>query len=543
MKNQLKKILKMKKLFNIGILGAIMVLLFASCKKYLDINDNPNAATSSKPELVLSNALTATAGLANTYNSMGAQLGGYMANAGGYGGFGASVTYDFGTGNYAGCWDNTYDNLADYQWIINNTEGKSLYAYYNAAAKIMKAFDVQLLVDTYNDIPYTDAIKEISNLTPKYDDAKTVYTSIYALLDDAIKVINTAKNGTAEVKDLGSSDVLFGGTMDDWKKLANTLKLRIAIRGKAGGLTFSNTYDNVGFLTKDAIINPGYQKASGKQNPFYNTWAYTYTDAAGNRAWMPSKFVYAFYSGNKISDDYRLYAVFNTGAGASTAPPTNQLGYESTSVAAAPAAGSWTVTYNESLDNNIGVMKGPGAGVPILTASESYFLQAEASLTGGLGVVTPAQTSFYNGILASFKYLWARKDGSDAAEDPNWWGAAYTDLFGAYLSDNTGNYLVDYPAAASDAQRLEAIITQKYIALNMINCDQAWNDFRRTGYPKITNGSTNAVLSFASTQSISTRADKLISRVMYPTSEVSYNNSNMPKNITVFTSRIFWDPN
>ena len=77
----------------------------------------------------------------------------------------------------------------------------------------------------------------------------------------------------------------------------------------------------------------------------------------------------------------------------------------------------------------------------------------------------------------------------------------------------------------------------------MINSDQAWNDFRRTGYPAIVNGSSDPNLSFASTQSISTRPDKLPSRVLYPTSELSYNNNNMPKDVKPFGSLIFWDPN
>ena len=85
---------------------------------------------------------------------MGAQLGGFMANAGGYGGFGSSVTYDLGNDDYQNCWNSAYDNLADYQWIITHTNGDLNYSFYNAAAKIVKAFEFQLLVDTYNDALY-----------------------------------------------------------------------------------------------------------------------------------------------------------------------------------------------------------------------------------------------------------------------------------------------------------------------------------------------------------------------------------------------------
>jgi hypothetical protein len=528
----------MKNILYLTVLGIVTIFGLGSCKKYLDVNSNPNSATTSTPELILPQALTSTANVVNSYNTMGAELGGYMANAGGYGGFGSSVTYSFGTGDYQGLWTSTYDNLTDYQWIITHTEGDLNYGFYNAAAKIMKAFDFQLLVDTYNDVPYSDAFQEKKNLTPKYDDAKAIYDSLYALLDNAIKTINDAQadldnNASSSVKQFSNNDVMFGGNMDNWKKFANTVKLRLAVRAR-GILTFNNQYDPVGFLTQDAEVNPGYQVASGKQNPEYNTWGYTYTGATGNRAWIPTKWIASFYNGSKL-DDYRGYAILNGFATPSTFP-VNQLGYESNSVLSAPSAGGWITPY-EDKSNNIGVLKGPSAPMQIITAAESDFLQAEAALEGGLGVDGDPQTLFYQGILDSYKYVYRLADGS--YDLTNWDPQAD---YQAYLDLNPDNYLVHYELAANDAQRLEAIITQKYIAMNMVNSDQGWNDFRRTGYPKIVNGSTSGTATFASLQSVSTRADKLPARILYPTSESSYNNENVPKDVNQFTSRIFWDP-
>ena len=80
------KIFNMKKIN--AILFAGLALMAVSCKKYLDVNTNPNSATSTTPELILPQALVGTASNLNGFNSYGAQLGGYAANAGGYGGFG-----------------------------------------------------------------------------------------------------------------------------------------------------------------------------------------------------------------------------------------------------------------------------------------------------------------------------------------------------------------------------------------------------------------------------------------------------------------------
>ncbi len=113
----------------------------------------------------------------------------------------------------------------------------------------------------------------------------------------------------------------------------------------------------------------------------------------------------------------------------------------------------------------------------------------------------------------------------------------------AYKSANPTSFLVNYALATTLDQRIEAIITQKYIALNMIHMHEMYNEFRRTGYPKIVNGSLQPLESFASRQSSSTRPDKMISRVLYPQVEYTLNPANAPSGIGLFTSRIFWDIN
>ncbi|MBW7951905.1 MAG: RagB/SusD family nutrient uptake outer membrane protein, partial [Chitinophagaceae bacterium] len=141
----------------ISIILAAIVFLGTSCKKYLDINTNPNTATSSTPELVLPQSIVYTAGVINTYNSYGAQLGGYMANAYGYGGFGNNFSYTFSSSDYSGLWSASYDVLNDLQYVLNSTEGnRAYYSYYRAAALVLQVYNYQMLVDTYNNIPFTN---------------------------------------------------------------------------------------------------------------------------------------------------------------------------------------------------------------------------------------------------------------------------------------------------------------------------------------------------------------------------------------------------
>lgn len=519
----------MKNIKSILLIG--LVCFGTACKKNLDINTNPNQATSSTAELILPQALTTTAGVLNGYNNYGAQLGGFMANGGGYGGFGSSITYNFAQGDFNGLWTSAYDNLNDYQTILNLSKGNNEYNYFTAVALIMKSHNFQLLVDTYNNVPYFGALKGAANLQPKYDDAKVIYKDLAAQLDTAISLINAGPSVTG-IKSLGSSDVLFAGNTTKWKQLANTIKLRLMVRAN-GKVTFTNTsFDAAGFLTTDALVNPGYTKDNGRQNPKWNTWAWGYdgTTAGQNKAWMPTTWSLGWYKGTILADNGRgaaIYYQFPT-------TPTNRLGVEGSNITQSPDGSFWYqgVRSGATAGNTTGPLKGPNAGFPVITAAESYFLQAEASLVGILPAGSES-TYFNNGILASYNYIYMLPtgaiSGNPAADEA------------AYLAANPTSPLVNFSLATTTAQKLEAIITQKYIALNMVNSNEAWNEYRRTQYPKL-NNAANATGSqtFASSVSQSTRPDRLPTRVLYPTSEAVYNTANVPTGIAVYSSLIFW---
>jgi hypothetical protein len=525
----------LKKMKRISIITLCLVFaVFTACDDILDINENPNSATSVKPALVLPQALATTASVLNAYNTYGSQIGGYAANAGGYGGFNETVSYAYTPNNYSGNWPIAYDNLEDYQYIIDQTKADPLNGYFFAAAKIMKAYVFQLLVDAYNDIPYTEALQGTKFITPKYDNAATVYAGLAAELDEAMAAI-AATNALTVKNPLGTADVVFAGDMTNWLRLANTIKLRLMVRGN-GKVTFANTsFDAAGFLTTDALINPGYARDNGKQNPGWATWGFTYTGAAGNKAWIPTTFALTFYNGVRISDPQRGKAMYyqypSTG--------TNQLGYESTGIPKSPDGSFWypstarTVTTT-GFGKATGALKGPDAGYPLFTAAESYFLQAEAVVVGIPGVAGTAKALFESGILASFKYLYMLPDKTQVGGAFN----ATTDQAN-YLSANNTNPLVNFDLATTTAQKIEAIITQKYIALNMVNSHEGWNEYRRTGFPKISG--TSATSTFASIASQSPRADRLPTRILYPTSEIQFNSVNVPASSTdSFNSTIFW---
>src|SRR5690606_31817682 len=181
-----------------------------------------------------------------------------------------------------------------------------------------------------------------------------------------------------------------------------------------------------------------------------------------------------------------------------------------------------------------GVLKGPAMGQPLMLLAESKFLVAEAQLKGSIPGDYVA--TYYEGITASFRYLYKTESGSLLA------GTDLTALVNSYKDTNEGNRLVEIEEATTAEERLEAIITQKYIAMLMITADEAWNEYRRTGYPATVPGGAPQFDIAFNKSIITSRPDRLPTRVMYPSSELSLNAANY-RNVDYTSERIFWDPN
>ncbi len=91
-----------------------------------------------------------------------------------------------------------------------------------ACVELLKVYAFATLVNTYGNIPYSEAL-DATNVHPKYDDAHTVYLDLLRRLDQALTSIDTGAEG------FGSNDLLFGGDMGRWETFANSLKLRLGM--------------------------------------------------------------------------------------------------------------------------------------------------------------------------------------------------------------------------------------------------------------------------------------------------------------------------
>lgn len=514
-------------------------LAIGGCKKQLDQSVNPNAPSVAAPATILSGAEEVTAvRVEGDYTTFGIWLG-YYAPSGNFVPVSNTETYTITTASQQ-TFNSLYSNLANYNFLITKAASDPTLNNFAAISKIMMAFDYQTLVDTYNDVPYSQALNSAAYLFPAYDQGPAIYADLELKLDDAIALINSSTSATSP----GASDIIFGGNMTKWKKFANTLKLRIAIRqsnitaNKPGLITELAKTSAEGYLDDATFVQtqPGYLASDangGQQNPYYKTFGFSAAGAEqGGHAQDRANTFFINFLTSRGNDTVRLkqiyapvYSVTESSANAikyasnpsATPPPPNNAAHILGNIFGNDATN--TTNANTSALGP-GIIPGPTAPATIMGGAEACYLLSEGivsglipgTLTGGAGT---AQDYYQRGIAANFVAL-----GSTAA------------LATTYYSQP----IVDVNWVASLANLQRAIITQKYIALFGFNIFEAYNEYRRTGYPDLSGArsTTSGALTPAGVP--------VPYRIYFPNTEFTSNAAavNAEPAVNPYVTKIFW---
>ena len=115
--------------------------------------------------------------------------------------------------------------LNDLELILQKAKASGDWNFY-LMATVLKVYSYQVLVDLYDQVPYTDALQGATNLQPKFDNGQDIYVSLLAKLDSALSQDFSATT----VTNPGAADYFFGGDMSKWMAFANTLKLKMFLR-------------------------------------------------------------------------------------------------------------------------------------------------------------------------------------------------------------------------------------------------------------------------------------------------------------------------
>lgn len=156
-------------------------------------------------------------------------------------------------------------DLADAKEIVTAIgEGESTKA---AQITILEVYAWQVLVDTFGDIPYNEALKGKEIKSPKYDDASTIYTDLITKLNSALDMLGTGNS-------LGSADLIYGSNVGLWKKFGNSLKLKLGARLTDVNLALATTTIteavNAGvFTSSDDDAKITYEGSTPNTNPIW----------------------------------------------------------------------------------------------------------------------------------------------------------------------------------------------------------------------------------------------------------------------------------
>jgi hypothetical protein len=485
--------MKWKKIVLVFSIGTLFTL--SSCKKELDINQNPNNPSTdlATPTLLFPAAeISAASAIGGELAIVGMLWSEFTTED-----VSSSQYRNFDSYNVTSTDLNTDYNqlytgaLNDLQLILDKTQVSQDWNY-NLLATVMKVYTYEVLVDLYDQVPYTDALQGTGNLQPVFNNGDSIYEELLVALDTALNKDFSAPTNTIP----GIEDYLFNGDMTQWKAFANTLKLKMYLRmvntkpaeAEAGIKALYGA--NAAFLTQDAGITQ-WSSVPNKQNPFYTENIYALNTTSNLKASV------TFISWLMEFNDPRIVSYFGT---------TTPVGIDQGNYLSTKPAYKTATTFVQAPTDPVQFISGP----------ESYFMQAEARerYFGG----DQAQTLYNAGVIAAFAFY-----GFDAS--------TFIAPGGVYA----------YPVAGSLDDKIDAIITQKWASLPGSHALEGWFERNRTGFPKTSPVYSDApgyVAGQFVVSATSVIGNAFPKRIVFPDNERS-RNQNTPAQVPI-TTPVWW---
>jgi hypothetical protein len=497
-----------KIIHQIALYAACSLVLLACTENLSDINTSPTRATSIDPNLLLGNCELRLAG--ESLQGFSVQYGTlscavqhltpvFSTEFDTYTPPPNSVDRDVWQFLYIGFY-NMHSPLRIAQEILNFTDGKPELVNVRSAARILRVVQMQRITDLFGDVPYFEAGKgsiPASSLTPKYDTQEAIYTDMLKELKEAAAAFDASKQAM-------SNDALYQGDLERWKRFANTLRLRLAMR-------ISNAAPMLARTNAEEAIRGGVLRGNADN---------AYTEFVAGSFWYRNTL-----SPNVVTED--LFTLSETLVERMKSMNDPRLAIFSNTM---PALGLANGIYYEDkklIDGNKKASRPSKhfasedfSGVNmVLSAAEAEFLLAEAALKGWTGTQS-AQTHYERGVRAAL---------TQYSIYPNNPPAITTSVQDAYLRASE--------VAFVQSRALEQIHTQKWLAL-FLDGYEPYAEYRRTGFPRLKELKPLA----------NTTGGAFPVRLLYPPSEFTFNKTNVEAAIARagagyerMTAPVWWD--
>lgn len=519
--------MKSNKNIKIGLLATASCLAAACTGDFDSFNTNPDAVqhidvknyiTTMQRDAVIPTSDEGANEYQRACNLMGDSFAGYMAPIQAFNGGSYTCTYDLDGTDYNNVpFSVAFTNVMP-AWLQlkyareNGTLSDDIFA----VAEILRVMTIQRTTDIYGPLP----VSHFGETENPYESQQTVYENLFRDLDAAIAELTQYVTNSPDARPLEKVDAVYQGDYSKWLKLANSMKLRMAMRIRHADPSNAKRYaeEAVEAGVMESADDGARLKTSGSIvifNPIEEVWnAYKDTRMGAT--------IDAYLNGY---EDPRLPVYFK---------PCADNKYHGVRC----GLKTMLTEHYQSLS-----IPNVAKNTPVvwMLASEVAFLRAEGAMIGwNMGGTDESlykrgiELSFLeNGLSSGAAATYAGSDRQPAKfEDHS-------------QSSNKYNYAKPsaitpkWNAAAGDEEKLERIITQKWIAM-FPNGQEAWSEFRRTGYPKII-----PIVDNMSAGKVST--EKQVRRMTFPRSEYANNLKGIQQAITLLNgadtggTQLWWD--
>ncbi|MEM7656204.1 MAG: SusD/RagB family nutrient-binding outer membrane lipoprotein [Bacteroidota bacterium] len=495
---------------------AVLSLLTACTGDFEEINTPPTSPASVPAELVLSRVqYRSVREKGNSWTNQILQWGSWVQHYG-------NGNQGFNTAHYVDnpqytedFWNFLYETLIDCRKgieLVNEQDEGNVAQQKIAIFTIIEILNWITLTDVLGDVPYTEALQGADELTPAYDTQEAIYTDLISRLETAAGDINPSDGAF-----FGEADLFFQGDPEKWVKFANALRLRVGLRlskvdaGTAQSVVSSAMGASLPSSNDDDAILPTI--GGGPFTDFHRA-AELLVRAPNDAPYIGEALVNTMLA----NDDPRLPII--------AAPTPNSVAGGGALEYRGVGPGLTDAQYAE-VNANQGDFSRPNGdayfsetterGQTSLSYAEVSFAKAEAALRGWGGSEEDAQRFFEEGIRAALS----------RTEFPQF--GITQDQIDAYVA---ANGTLD----GSFEEKLEQIMTEKWIALAFDQEDEAYSEWRRTEYPVLdpgdnTTGDSNG---------------EIPRRMLYSPLEPTLNTESYNAAVSriggdTYTNRVWWD--
>lgn len=430
-----------------------------------------------------------------------------------------NTVYALYPGWYSALWDHTYSNIMA-PWNDLRTSAAESQPQIYAVAQIVKIEAMHRLTDMYGPLPYSEFG---SSLQAGYDSQQAIYNSFFDELDEAVATLNQFRAGNPGATILSEFDYIYQGDPAKWVKFANSLRLRLAMR-----IFFADE------ATSKAQAQAALDPANGG----------VFTENSDNAALRPStemalSFHHPLWEICENFDDIRMGATMDCYMNGYQDPRLEKYFQlpEEASATTSPYRGLRTCidvgansTLFKTYTSKLYASPGNNHSIIWMGAPEVFFLRAEAKQRWSdlANESESVQTLYESGVSRSME-LWGAATGTYLTDATSTrYPTTFTDAVntGYNYSTRPTTRLVPWSASETDAQKLERILIQKWIALYPDGME-AWSEYRRTGYPVMVPGVS------AANKSGGTIPDTGPLRMPFPSSEYRNNQKGLATGLSL----------